>query len=209
MKKKVSVSILSSNNIIEDLIDIESTDVDYIHIDVMDGKFVKNKFDPFKSLNKMSYILTKRLDVHLMVEKPLKYIEKYSTLNTEYITIHVELADDIIDECYEVIKSYGIKFGLAINPNTDIKKLEKYLDKLDLILVMSVEPGLGGQSFIENTTNRLDEIRKMIEKRKISINVDGGINDKTISKAKESDIVVSGSYIMNSDNFQEKINILR
>ena len=209
MKKKVSVSILSSKNIIEDLIDLESTDVDYIHIDVMDRKFVKNKFDPFKTLYRMSYILTKRLDVHLMVEKPLKYIEKYSTLNTEYITIHVELGDDKINECFNLIKSYGIKFGLSIRPNTDIKLLEKYLDKIDLILIMSVEPGLGGQLFIEGTTERLDNIKKMIGKRKICINVDGGINDKTISKVEKSDIVVSGSYIINGDNFQDMVDSLR
>lgn len=209
MKKKISVSFLSSKDIIDDLIELESTNVDYIHVDVMDGKFVKNKNLPFKVLNRLSYVLKKRLDVHLMVKKPLKFIEKYATLNTEYITVHVELDDKIKDEAIEVIKSYGIKCGLAINPNTDINLLENYLDKIDMILVMSVEPGKGGQSFIEETTKKISDIKSMIKKRKILINVDGGINDKTISKVADTDIVVSGSYVINSDDFQTRINELR
>ena len=143
MKKKVSVSFLSSKDIINDLIDIEASSADYIHVDVMDGKFVKAKNLPFKYLDRMSYILKKRLDVHLMVKDPTKYIEKYATLNSEYITIHVELGD--LDKYLEQIKSYGIKCGLAINPDTDINLLKDYLNKIDLILVMSVFPGAGGQ----------------------------------------------------------------
>lgn len=209
MKKKISVSFLSSKDIIDDLVELESTNVDYIHVDVMDGKFVKNKNLPFKSLDRLSYVLKKRLDVHLMVKKPIKFIEKYATLNTEYITIHAELDDKIKDEAIDVITSYGIKCGLAINPNTDIKILENYLDKIDMILVMSVEPGKGGQSFIEESTQRISDIKTMIKKRKILINVDGGINDKTISKVVDADIVVSGSYVINSDDFQGRINELR
>ena len=144
-----------------------------------------------------------------MVVNPLKYIEKYALLNTEYITIHSELDDELIDKSYELIKSYGIKFGLAIKPDTDLEILKNYLDKLDLILVMSVEPGLGGQPFIEKTTERIKEIKKIIGQRKIKINVDGGINSDTISKVNDCDIVVSGSFIINSSDFQEKINSLR
>ena len=173
----------------------------------MDGKFVKNKNQPFRVLDRMSYVMKKRLDVHLMVNDPTKYIEKYATLNTEYITIHVELGD--IDSYLDLIKTYGIKCGIAINPDTNLNLLEKYLDKIDLILVMSVFPGLGGQTFIEESTNRIDSIKNMIGKRKILINVDGGINNKTISKVNNSDIVVSGSYIINSDDFEKKIESLR
>ena len=207
--RKISVSFLSSEDDIEDLIDLEATNVDYIHVDVMDGKFVKNKNHPFKTLDYLSYVLKKRLDVHLMVKKPIKYIEKYATLNTEFITVHVELGEKLIKESFELIKSYGIKCGIAINPDTDISFLEPYLDCIDMILVMSVTPGLGGQSFIEETIERLSKIKNLIKNKKILINVDGGINADTVSKAKTADIVVSGSYIINSDNFQEAIDTLR
>ena len=201
MKKKVSVSFLSSKDVIGDLIELDTTSADYIHVDVMDGKFVKNKYLPFKVLDKMAYVMKKRLDVHLMVKDPSKYIIRYATLNSEYITIHVELGKKL-DE-------YGIKCGLAINPNTDIIELTPYLDRIDLILVMSVEPGRGGQSFIDTTTKRIDDIKKMIGKRKILINVDGGINKDTIGKVSNSDIVVSGSYVVGSDNFEEAITSLK
>ena len=127
MKRKVSVSFLSSKNKEEDLIKLGATDTDYIHVDVMDGKFVKNKNLPFKLLDRLSYTLLKRLDVHLMVNKPNKFIEEYATLNSEYITIHVELPKEVIDSSIELIKSYGIKCGLAIKPNTDINLLKDYL----------------------------------------------------------------------------------
>ena len=205
--KKVSVSFLSSKNVINDLIDLEASNTDYIHVDVMDGKFVKNKKMPFKILERMSYILKKRLDVHLMVIRPKKLIDKYATLNTEFITIHVELDD--IDSYINQIKSYGIKCGLAINPDTDVMLLEKYLDEIDMILVMSVVPGAGGQSFIEETTERIRLIKNMIGNRNILINVDGGINANTISKVSQADIVVSGSYVINGDDFQERIDSLR
>ncbi len=208
MKKKVSVSFLSSKDVIGDLIELDTTSADYIHVDVMDGKFVKNKYLPFKILDKMAYVMKKRLDVHLMVKDPSKYIIRYATLNSEYITIHVELGKKL-DEYFDLIDSYGIKCGLAINPNTDIIELTPYLDRIDLILVMSVEPGRGGQNFIDTTTKRIDDIKKMIGKRKILINVDGGINNDTIGKVSNSDIVVSGSYVVGSDNFEEAITSLK
>lgn len=208
MKKKVSVSFLSSKDVIGDLIELDTTSADYVHVDVMDGKFVKNKYLPFKVLDKMAYVMKKRLDVHLMVKDPSKYIIKYATLNSEYITIHVELGKKL-DEYFDLIDSYGIKCGLAINPGTDITELTPYLDRIDLILVMSVEPGRGGQKFIDATTKRIDDIKKMIGKRKILINVDGGINKDTIGKVSNSDIVVSGSYVVGSDNFEEAITSLK
>ncbi|MDD6878975.1 MAG: ribulose-phosphate 3-epimerase [bacterium] len=207
MKKKVSVSFLSSKDIIDDLLEIDSTTADYVHVDVMDGRFVKKKFLPFKILNKLSYVLRKRFDVHLMVNEPIKFIEQYATLNTEFITIHVELGE--IDNYIDLIKSYGIKVGLSIKPDTDVSVLNNYLDKIDLILIMSVEPGLGGQKFIEEATARIEKVKKMIGNRNILISVDGGINSDTISNVSKSDIVVSGSYIVCSDNFEEKINSLR
>lgn len=209
MKRKVSVSFLSSKNKEEDLIKLGATDTDYIHVDVMDGKFVKNKNLPFKLLDRLSYTLLKRLDVHLMVNKPNKFIEEYATLNSEYITIHVELPKEVIDSSIELIKSYGIKCGLAIKPNTDINLLKDYLDRIDLILVMSVEPGSGGQEFISETPDRIAKIKELIGKKKIAINVDGGINDKTVKYLDKANIVVSGSYVVNSDSFVDAIKSLR
>ena len=207
---KVSASFLSSENIPRDLAKLNETDVDYIHVDIMDGKFVKNKTMPFHEMKYIYKYTSKRLDVHLMVENPLKYIPLYAELNTEYITFHIEVDQDI-NSCIQLIKQYGIKAGLAIKPNTKISDLVPYLPDIDLILVMSVEPGEGGQAFIEESSSRLQEVRTLIEEYHfpIVLNVDGGINADTRKKCDSSDIVVSGSYIVKGENFQERILSLR
>ena len=207
---KVSASFLSSKNIPEDLTKLNDTDVDFIHLDIMDGKFVKNKTMPFREMRHIYEYTSKRLDVHLMVEDPSKYIPLYAELNTEYITFHVELEKDIMKNL-ELIKSYSIKCGLAISPDTKVSELVPYLPYLDYILVMSVYPGEGGQEFIESTEEKVKELRKLLDSYNIKavIAVDGGINDKTKEKVKDADILVAGSYIINSDNFNEKISSLR
>ena len=207
---KVSVSFLSSKNIPRDLRLLNDTDVDYIHVDIMDGKFVENKTMPFREMKHIGDYTSKRLDVHLMVEDPSKYIPLYAELNTEYIVFHVEVDEDI-EKNLKMIKDYSIKCGLAICPETKVSSLIPYLPYLDQILVMSVVPGKGGQSFIESSSEKIKEVRKLIESYNlnIAINVDGGINDKTKDYCLESDILTSGSYIINSDNFQEKISSLR
>ena len=207
---RVCASFLSSKNIPEDLVKLNDTDVDFIHVDVMDGKFVPNKTMPFSEMRHISDYTSKRLDVHLMVENPSKYIPLYAELNCEYITFHVESSEDIIKNL-ELIKDYSIKCGLAISPDTKVSKLIPYLPYLDLILVMSVVPGCGGQAFIEESGKRIDEIRELINSYKlnISINVDGGINDETKNKCMGADMLTAGSYIVKSDNFQEKISSLR
>lgn len=202
---KISVSILSSKNVKEDVLKLNKTTLDYIHIDVMDGKFVEKVNEPFNDIKNIS--LSKKLDVHLMVEDPIPYILKYKDLNTEYITIHHEIAKDKFS-LLDTIKSYNIKCGIAINPNTNVEVLEKYLDKIDLILIMSVYPGKGGQAFIDDTTERLHKIKQMVENRDIIINVDGGINNETIFKIKNADMAVSGSYILNGD-YEERIESLK
>ena len=176
----------------------------------MDGKFVKNKTMPFREMKNIYKYTSKRLDVHLMVSDPLKYIPLYAELNTEYITFHIEVDQDI-EKCLNLIKSYSIKAGLAIKPDTPISSLVPYLPYLDMILVMSVEPGAGGQSFIEESENRLEEVRTLLDEYKIDavINIDGGVNNETVKMCSKADIVVSGSYIISSDDFQEKINTLR
>lgn len=207
---KVSASFLSSNNIPETIKKLDNTDVDYIHLDIMDGIFVKNKTMPFSEMKHIYKFTSKRLDVHLMVDKPSKYIPNYAELNSEYITFHVEVDEDI-KKNIELVKSYSIKCGLAIKPSTKVSELIPYLPYIDMILVMSVEPGEGGQEFIEASEGRLKEIRDLINEYNLDIviNIDGGINDKTINKCRYSDIVVSGSYIVNSNNYQESINKLR
>ena len=207
---KVSASFLSSANPAVDLAKLNDTDVDYIHVDIMDGKFVKNKTMPFSEMKNIYKYTSNRLDVHLMVENPKEYIPLYAELNTEYITIHVELDEDIM-ECLELIKSYSIKAGLSIKPNTKVSELIPYLPYIDMILIMSVEPGAGGQAFIEESEERINEVRALLDSYNIPaiINIDGGINGETVNRCRKCDMVVAGSYIVKSDNFQEKISSLR
>lgn len=207
---KVSASFLSCSNPAVDLAKLNDTDVDYIHVDIMDGKFVSNKTMPFSEMKNISKYTSKRLDVHLMVENPNDYIPLYAELNTEYITIHVEIDEDIM-ECLELIKRYSIKAGLSIKPNTKVSELVPYLPYIDMILVMSVEPGAGGQAFIEESEDKINEVRALLNSYNIPavINVDGGINGETVKCCQNCDIVTAGSYIVKSDNFQEKISSLR
>ena len=207
---KVSASFLSSRDLVKDLKALDLTDVDYIHLDIMDGKFVDNKTMPYSELKNIYKYTSKRLDVHLMVEDPERYIPLYAALNTEYITFHVEVESDIM-QCLKMIKQYSIKTGLSIKPGTDVSELVPYLPYIDMVLVMSVEPGRGGQPFLENAQERIEEVRDLLDSYNIPavINVDGGINNKTRKCCDEADIVTVGSYIISSDDFQEKISSLR
>lgn len=207
---KISASFLSSKNIPEDLAKLNDTDVDFIHVDIMDGKFVENKTMPFREMRHIYEYTSKRLDVHLMVEDPSKYIPLYAELNTEYITFHVEVEEDIIKNL-ELIKSFSIKCGLAISPDTKVNELIPYLPYLDYILVMGVYPGKGGQEFISSTEDKIKELRALLNSYNINavISVDGGINNKTKNKCIGADILVAGNYIISSDNFEEKISSLR
>ena len=177
---KVSASFLSSRDLVKDLKALDLTDVDYIHLDIMDGKFVDNKTMPYSELKNIYKYTSKRLDVHLMVEDPERYIPLYAALNTEYITFHVEVESDIM-QCLKMIKQYSIKTGLSIKPGTDVSELVPYLPYIDMVLVMSVEPGRGGQPFLENAQERIEEVRDLLDSYNIPavINVDGGINNKT------------------------------
>lgn len=206
----VSTSFLSSRNIPKDLEILNDTDTDFIHVDVMDGKFVRNKTMSFKELRNIYKFTSKRLDVHLMVKKPEKYIKDYVSLNTAYLTIHLESEQDTKD-LLQLIKSYGVKCGISIKPSTPIIALQPYLKLVDLILVMSVEPGKGGQEFLPDTEVRLKQLRKLLkeEKSDAKISVDGGINKETRKKVKAADMVVSGSYILSGEDYQDQIDSLR
>lgn len=208
---KISASFLTSQNSALDLRKLNMTDVDYIHVDYMDGQFVPNKSLSFRKLKQIYKYTSKRLDVHLMANNPLKLIRKFANLNTEFITIHVEIHHNI-SKLLSFIHAFGMKAGLAISPTTSIETVIPYLDDIDLILVMSVMPGKGGQTFIEETEQRVIQIENMlIQKGKgnILISVDGGINNITKEKVRDVDILVCGNYITSGNNFQERISSLR
>ena len=207
--KKISVSFLSSKSESKDIVKLNRTSCDFIHVDVMDGRFVKKRHKPYKMLYRMSSTINKRLDVHLMVKKPAKYINRFALLNTEYITIPVEI--EKVDKNLDLIKQYGIKCGLAINPETDVSILLPYLQKIDLILIMSVHPGKGGQEFIEDTIKKILKIKKIIvsKKVKLKLSVDGGVNDEITKRLDFVDIIVAGSYVTKSNDFEEAIDTIR
>lgn len=205
---RLSVSILNSKDKINMIKTLNNTKISYIHIDVMDGLFVSQKSLPSDEIIKLSPFSSKPLDIHLMVENPMYYIERIKELpNIDNITIHLEINKDI-KNILNKIKEYGFKGSLAIKPNTDINLLVPYLDIIDRILIMTVEPGLGGQPFLENSPNRIKEIKKLIKDKNIELEVDGGINNQTINKVKDVDISVVGSYITTSNNPAQRINDL-
>lgn len=209
---KVSVSILGLDDRKKAISLLNNTNCDYIHIDVMDGSFVPNKQFTTEEINNLGIISKKKFDVHLMVDNPREYIENLDISNIEYIIVHSEIAKDI-NELLDLIKSYNIKCGLSIKPNTDISILTPYLNKLNLILVMSVEPGFSGQEFISNSLDKVSKLKQIIKNNNLDIvmAIDGGINGSNASLVKKSgiDMVVSGSYVTNSLDYQDKINDLR
>lgn len=209
---KVSVSILGLDDRKKAISLLNNTNCDYIHIDVMDGSFVPNKQFTTEEINNLEIISKKKFDVHLMVDNPREYIENLDISNIEYIIVHSEIAKDI-NELLVLIKSYNVKCGLSIKPNTDISILTPYLNKLDLILVMSVEPGFSGQEFISNSLDKVSKLKQIIKNNNLDIvmAIDGGINGSNASLVKKSgiDMVVSGSYVTNSLDYQDKINDLR
>lgn len=196
---KVSVSILSSSIKPADIVKIlDNTKADYIHIDIMDGKFVENKTWTISEIKKITSYSKLPLDVHLMVENPSKYIEDYALLNTSYIAFHYETVKDI-DKMINEIKNYGLKVGIALNPETSEEVVFPYLSKIDEVLIMSVHPGKSGQSFIESTPDKIERLKEEILRQNVKtiISVDGGINDETgnLCVQKGVDILVSASYI--------------
>ena len=208
----ISASFLSSNDIPKTLMKLNETDVDYIHVDVMDGKYVNNKTLPYNQMKHIYKYTNKRLDIHLMVQTPSKYIKKYANLNTEYISIHLDILEDI-EQTISLIKSYGLKVGLVLNPNDKVETIIPYLPNIDIILVMGVTPGLGGQEFIPSTIEKLKELqvlKKEYKKLNFKISIDGGITSKIAPQVKSlCDIIVSGNYIIKHNDYQEAINSLR
>ena len=195
---KISASFLTIDNI-DNVNKLVNCDIDYLHLDIMDGIFVNNKNEVLD----VPHI--KPLDIHLMVSDVYKYIDKYKTLNPLYITFHYETGTDILS-VINYIKKFNIKVGLSIKPSTKVEEIIPYLPYLDLVLVMSVEPGKGGQSFIMDSINKIKKLKEL--KGDYVIEVDGGINDSTIKYVSDADIVVVGSYIT-SGNYEERIKNLK
>lgn len=197
---KFSPSILSADftRLGEDLQNRKEVGIDYIHVDVMDGHFVPNLsmgIPVVKSLRKLSDLT---LDVHLMIETPIKYAEMFCKAGADILTIHLEAdTPENIRKTLEIIRANGVRAGLSIKPKTPAEALLPYLDLLDLVLVMTVEPGFGGQSFMEDMMPKLRKIRTWIDEKKpgCDLEVDGGVNAKTakICTSNGADVLVAGS----------------
>lgn len=205
--KYLSTSILSIKDNLIDNIKIIDEKTDYIHIDIMDGIFVNNNTWDINTVKLLTEGHKKPLDVHLMVSDVKKYIDDFSLLKPEYITIHLESTNKI-DEVIEYIKNKGIKVGLSIKPSTDVSKLYPFLKKVDLILIMSVEPGFGGQKFLDSATIKIDRLKELrtLYEYNYKIEVDGGVNLETLNKCINSDLFVVGSYITSSNNYEDRID---
>ncbi len=209
---KVSVSFLKSNVKKEVTIrNIEKTNADFIHVDLMDGIYAGENNIDMEYLDCLLWNSKKPLDVHLMVQKPFELIKNITYLKPTYVTIQADIEEDI-DKIITYLKRKGIKVGIALNPNQDYKLIDDYLNRIDQLLIMSVTPGLGGQKF---KLDVLPKIKKMNNIKKLNnykyiISVDGGINDSTIELVRgQVDMVVSGSFICCSDNYQKNIDKLK
>ena len=211
---KIAPSILSADfaKLGEEIQNIEKAGADYIHIDVMDGSFVPNITignEVVKSLRQKTQL---PFDVHLMINNPDNHIKAFAEAGADIITIHAE-ASIHLDRSLALIKSFNKKVGVSLVPSTHENSLDYILEKLDLILIMTVNPGFGGQKFLASQLKKIENIRNKIEKsgKKIELEVDGGINDQTARIAVEAgaDVLVSGSYIFGSGNYQQAIQNLK
>ena len=211
---KIAPSILSADfsNLGEEIQNIEKAGADYIHIDVMDGSFVPNITIGNEVVKALRTKTQLPFDVHLMINNPDNHIKAFVEAGADIITIHAE-ASIHLDRSLSLIKSFDKKVGVSLVPSTHEDALDYILEKLDLILVMTVNPGFGGQKFLSSQLKKIENIRKKIEKsgKKIELEVDGGINDQTARIAIEAgaDVLVSGSYIFGNKNYQQAIQNLK
>ena len=209
---KIAPSILSADfsKLGEEIKKLNKSSCDYIHIDVMDGHFVPNlTFGPdiIKSIKPLT---DKPLDVHLMINPVKKYINDYITAGADILTIHQEIDDNVLD-CLKLIKKKKVKAGLSIKPDTSCETVKEYLDMLDLVLIMTVEPGFGGQSFIQSQVKKIKKVKELIGDRSIEIEVDGGINPETAKQViiAGAKVLVAGSAIFKNENYEENISKLK
>lgn len=209
---KIAPSILSADfaNLGQEIKAIDEAGCDYVHVDVMDGHFVPNITIGAGVVKAIRPYSDKPFDVHLMIENVDNYIEDFANAGADIITIHAE-AGEHLDRSLQLIRSLDKKAGISLNPATPESVIEYILDKLDLILVMSVNPGFGGQSFIESQIEKIKRIKAMIGDRPIEIEVDGGVNPKTAKLCVNAgaDVLVAGSSVFKTEDYAENIRALR
>ena len=210
----VAPSILAADfgNLQRDCEMVNNSKADWFHLDIMDGVFVPNISYGMPIINKINEVATKTLDVHLMIVNPDRYIETFKNVGADILTVHYEACTHL-HRTIQGIKSNGMKAGVALNPHTSAHLLEDVLNDLDLILVMSVNPGFGGQSFIENTYEKVRTLKMLREKSRSDfiIEIDGGVNATNAPKLIESgaDALVAGSFVFKSDNPTKTIENLK
>lgn len=214
MENIVSASILSADfcNLGRDVKKAEAAGCEYIHFDIMDGLFVPNISYGFPVLKAVSAVTDRLMDVHLMIAEPLRYIEVISDCGADIITFHTEAGSDI-SETIRGIHSRGKMAGVAVKPRTPAETLKPYLGEADMFLIMTVEPGFGGQSFIYDTAEKVSALKNMLDKygRSVPIEVDGGINGDTaeIVKKAGANVFVAGSYLFGAEDMRGAAELLK
>lgn len=216
MKKiKIAPSILSADfaRAGEEVANITRDGADVLHIDVMDGSFVKNiSFGP-KFVKEIRPYSKGIFDCHLMIVNPWNYIKQFADAGADIITVHYEACGDKLKDTLKAIKDLGVKCGAVINPNTEVKEIENVIDECDMLLLMSVYPGFGGQKFIPDVLPKLEQARKLIEMtgKDIDLEIDGGINKENVRLVKDAgaNVIVAGSTVFNEVDRAKIIRELR
>jgi len=210
----IAPSILAADfgNLQRDCEMVNNSKSDWFHLDIMDGVFVPNISYGMPIINKINEVATKTLDVHLMIIDPERYIETFKNVGADILTVHYEACPHL-HRTIQHIKSKGIKAGVALNPHTPVNVLDEIISDLDLVLIMSVNPGFGGQKFIESSVQKVSKLKKLIESKNsdVIIEIDGGVNLETGKKLAEAgaSALVAGSFVFKSDSPTETIEKLK